>query len=225
MIAPPQHVSEDWDVLVIGAGPAGTAAAAIIAEHGHRVLIVERDAFPRYRLGESLIPYCWHALNRLGMVEKLDAAACTVKKHSVQFVGLEGGTPTPFYFNQHTDEDLARTWQVVRSEFDRMMLDTALGRGAQVAFRATARELIRDGETVVGVRVEDADGARRELRSSLVIDASGRDLFSVGLNEWRVPDPKLKKIAMWTYFRGAVRDPGIDEGATTVAYLPDKGWF
>jgi flavin-dependent dehydrogenase len=150
MIAPPQHVSEDWDVLVIGAGPAGTAAAAIIAEHGHRVLIVERDAFPRYRLGESLIPYCWHALNRLGMVEKLDAAACTVKKHSVQFVGLEGGTPTPFYFNQHTDEDLARTWQVVRSEFDRMMLDTALGRGAQVAFRATARELIRDGETVVG---------------------------------------------------------------------------
>jgi len=78
---------------------------------------------------------------------------------------------------------------------------------------------------VVGVAAEGPDGAIRELRAPITIDASGRDLFAARRAGWRVADEKLKKIAIWTYYEGAVRDPGMDAGATTVAYLPDKGWF
>ena len=81
-----------------------------------------------------------------------------------------------------------------------------------------------DGDRVVGVHASRGDETM-DLHAPLVIDASGRDLFSVSRQDWRVPDPALKKIAVWTYFRGAKRDCGIDEGATTVAYLPGKGWF
>ena len=219
------HATSKPDVIIVGAGPAGCAAAAVLGEAGHSVLILERQPFPRYRVGESLIPWCWYPLDRLGLVETLDEAAFTIHKHSVQFVGTDGGATTPFYFNEHTDHDCARTWQVRRSDFDRMMVDNAISKGATVWDRANARELLRDGETVIGVRAETEDGASVDLHAPLVIDASGRDLFSVSRQDWRVPDPQLKKIAIWSYFKGAARDCGIDEGATTVAYLPDKGWF
>lgn len=216
---------ESADVIIIGAGPAGASAATILAEHGRRVLVIDRANFPRYRVGESLIPYCWFPLNRLGLIEKLDAAACTVQKHSVQFVGLDGKQTTPFYFASHTKHDCARTWQVVRSAFDQLLVDNARARGAEIRLGVTARELLREDGATVGVAATDAQGRDFQLRAPITIDATGREAFSAGQNGWKISDPRLKKIAMWTYFRGAKRDPGIDEGATTVAYLPDKGWF
>ncbi|MDH3583398.1 MAG: tryptophan 7-halogenase [Phycisphaerae bacterium] len=213
-----------YDALVIGAGPAGCSAATILAEKGRRVMILEKEPFPRYKVGESLIPYCWFPLNRLGMIEKLNKSHFT-KKYSVQFVSLDGRVSAPFYFLKHTDHPCSTTWQVVRSEFDQMLLDNALERGAGVMMGTAARELIWEDGRVVGLQAENQDNEKLELRAPVTIDASGRDMFAVGRNDWRINDPELKKIAIWTYYRGARRDPGLDEGATTVAYVPEKGWF
>lgn len=215
----------EFDVVIVGAGPAGSSAAAVLAEHGHRVALLEREPFPRYRIGESLIPYCWFALDRLGLAEKMETSAFTVPKHSVQFVSTDGQRSRPFYFFQHDEHPSSHTWQVVRSDFDRMLRDNAVERGAGIFEGWNARDLLRDeAGAVIGVRAESS-GEQREFRSTLTIDASGRDLFAASKNRWRVGDKELRKVALWTYFEGALRDPGLDEGATTIAYLPDKGWF
>lgn len=216
----------ECDALIIGAGPAGATTAAVLGEHGYDVRVLERERFPRYRVGESLIPYCWFSLDRLGLVSRLDACAFTVRKHSVQFVGLDGKVSTPFYFQQHTNHDCARTWQVVRTDFDRMMIENALEKGAKVELGVAAKELVRDArQAVIGARARRDDGTDIEVRARMTVDASGRDTFAQQRNGWRVPDARLRKVAIWTYYEGAKRDPGIDAGATTIAYLPDKGWF
>lgn len=217
--------SLEADVLVIGAGPAGSSAAAILAEAGHRVVGLERERFPRYAVGESLIPCCWYPLDRLGLVEVMDESPFIVHKHSVQFVSTGGELSQPFYFFEHTDHASARTWQVVRSEFDQLLLGNARCHGAEFFEETPAKELLWEGERVVGARARRADGSEFEVRARLTIDASGRAAFSQARNRWRIPDEKLRKVAVWSYIEGAKRCPGKDEGATTIAYLPEKGWF
>src|SRR5215204_648044 len=120
------------DVLIIGAGPAGASAAAALSEQGHRVVILEREKFPRYHIGESLLPFCYEPLKRLGLVEKLKASQF-VKKYSVQFISPNGKASQPFYFfNRYDRETVAQTWQVLRSEFDHMLVENTRAKGAQV---------------------------------------------------------------------------------------------
>ncbi len=214
----------EYDAIVIGGGPAGSTAAAVLAAKGRRVALLEKERFPRYRVGESLMPYCYFTLARLGVVEKIRAQAYP-RKYSVQFVRMDGRVSQPFYFFQHFKHDAATTWQVPRDRFDRILLDNARERGAEVHEATAARELLREGSRVVGVLAGEAGGPKRVFRAPVTLDASGRDAFSLKKLDWRVPDPKLMKVAVWTYYRGALRDPGLDEGATTVAYLPRKGWF
>ncbi len=213
-----------YDAIVVGGGPAGSTAAAILAQKGRSVVVLEREDFPRYHIGESLLPYCYFTLDRLGLVERLSASRFP-KKYSVQFVSQEGRVSVPFYFFQHYDHPASTTWQVVRSEFDQLLLDNARDKGAEVIHGINARDLIRDNGRVVGVSATDRDGQTREFRATFTVDATGRDAFAVSRNGWRVRDAYLNKIAVWTYYRGAKRDAGLDEGATTVAYVPEKGWF
>jgi len=210
-------------IIIIGAGPAGSTAAAALAQKGRRVIALEREKFPRYHVGESLIPYTYFPLQRIGMIDKLKASGFT-NKHSVQFVSPDGHLSAPFYFFKHLDHEAACTWQVSRGDFDLMMLENAREKGAEVLEETKVTELIQDG-AVKGVRAVGKGGEALEFRAPITIDATGRDAFSMLRNKWRVRDPELNKIAIWTYYRGAMRDPGIDEGATTVAYVPDKGWF
>jgi flavin-dependent dehydrogenase len=213
----------EYDVVVVGGGPGGSTTSALLAEHGHRVLLLERELFPRYHIGESLIPYTWFTLNRLGVLDWLKRSACP-KKYSVQFVSITGRVSQPFYFFQTIQHECSMTWQVWRGEFDAMLLDNARSKGAEVRQGATVRDVMMDGGRAVGVRAE-VDGVTREIRARAVVDATGRDAMLSRRLGWLERDPELNKVAVWSYFKGAKRDPGLDEGATTVAYVPDKGWF
>src|SRR6266566_5269439 len=125
-------MTTESDVLIIGAGPAGSSAAALLAEKGHRVLVLEKEKFPRYHIGESLLPFTFFPLQRLGLIEKMGQSTF-VKKYSVQFVSPNGKASQPFYFfNRYDRNTVAQTWQVLRSEFDLMLMQNARERGATV---------------------------------------------------------------------------------------------
>lgn len=217
-------IKKNYDAIVVGAGPAGSTTGALLAEKGHDVLIVEKEKFPRYHVGESLMPFCYFPLERLGLVDTLMESA-NPRKYCVQFVRQDGFLSQPFYFFQHFDHPSSTTWQVWRSDFDKMILDKARENGASVMEETKAKGLIKNGERVEGIRVESKEMGLLELNAPIVIDASGRDCFAAHKEKWMIRDPELKKIALWTYYKSAKRDPGLDEGATTVAYLPEKGWF
>jgi flavin-dependent dehydrogenase len=213
------------DVLIIGAGPAGSTASALLAEKGHRVRVLERAKFPRYHIGESLLPFTYQPLERLGLIERMRKSAF-VKKYSVQFVSPSGRASQPFYFFDRYDrETVAQTWQVLRSEFDQMLMDNARSKGAEVIEETSVKELIWEAGRVAGARALTQDGRAVEYRAPITLDCSGKEAFSAVRNGWRVKDPFLNKVAVWTYYQGATRDAGMDGGATTVAYVPEKGWF
>ena len=212
------------DVIVIGGGPAGATASALLAEQGHDVVVIEKSKFPRYHVGESLMPFCYHTLDRLGLVDEMDNLGFT-QKYSVQFVTQDGKQSRPFYFFQHYDHPSSTTWQVLRSQFDSLILNKARDNGATVYELTQAKSLIEDDGSTIGVQVIGEDGEVHQIMAPMVIDASGRDSLVQTKNKWRKRDPVLNKIAIWTYFKGALRDPGLDAGSTTVAYIPDKGWF
>ncbi len=218
------NTQREYDCVVIGGGPAGATAAGVLAQHGRRVAVLERETFPRYHIGESLIPYTWFTFERLGVLDWFEQAACQ-KKYSVQFVSAAGRVSQPFYFFETIKHPCATTWQVRRSDFDRMLLVNARNKGADVRQGTAARELLMDGDRAVGVRADVVGGGSETFVADAVIDASGRDTFLASKLGWKRRDPDLTKIAIFTYYRGARRDSGLDEGATTVAYIPEGGWF
>jgi flavin-dependent dehydrogenase len=188
------------------------------------VALIEKQTFPRYQIGESMIPYNYFSLARIGMIDKMKASSFP-KKHSVQFVGRSGRQSQPFYFSEHLDHECAQTWQVTRDVYDAMMLDNAREHGVTVFERMCARSLIEDGDKTVGVTCVDADDQAHEFLATVTIDATGGQGVAMKHHKWRIDDKNLVKRAIWAYYRGAKRDPGIDEGATTITYLEDKNWF
>ncbi|WP_038166807.1 NAD(P)/FAD-dependent oxidoreductase [Verrucomicrobium sp. BvORR106] len=219
-------MSSAYDVIVIGGGPAGSSSSAILAEEGHKVLLLEREKFPRYHIGESLIPFTYFPLERLGLVERMKKSHF-VNKYSVCFVPPHGRTSQPFYFFNRYDKDtVASTWQVLRSEFDQILLDNSREKGVEVKEQTKVLELLRDGDLkVIGVRAQSHDGTITDYYARITLDCTGKEAFTTVRNGWKVRDPYLNKVAVWTYYKGSRREPGIDEGQTTVAFVKDKGWF
>jgi len=213
------------DVIVIGGGPSGSTVATLLAQKGYNVELFERDHFPRFHIGESLIPHTHGILERLNMLDKMKSSHF-IKKHSVQFVSQHGQLSEPFYFGDHDAHERSQTWQVRRSEFDNMLLTNAREHGVTVHEGARVLEVQFEGSRAVGIRVKPEGEEERQVRAKVVIDASGQSSMIIdkfGLREW---DPLLRKSAIWTYWKGAYRDTGKDEGATIVLQLKDKkGWF
>ena len=212
------------DVVVIGGGPAGSTVSTILAQQGVRVRLFERETFPRFHIGESLIPETYWVLRRIDMLPKMQASHFQ-KKFSVQFVNAQGRESAPFYFWDNKPHECSQTWQVVRSEFDQMMLDNAREHGVDVHEGVRVRDVLFDGDRAVGVRIQQ-DGKQIEIPAKVVVDASGQNGLLMNRLNLRVWDPILNKGAIWTYWQGAYRDSGKDEGATLVIQTPDKkGWF
>jgi flavin-dependent dehydrogenase len=209
----------------MGGGPAGSTAATLIAQHGYRVELFERERFPHFHIGESLIPQTYWVIKRLNLLDKMKRSHF-VKKHSVQFINERGKLSEPFYFFDHKPHACSQTWQVRRSEFDEILINNARDHSVIVHEGARVIEVLFDGERAAGLRVQLEDGIEREVRAAVVVDASGQSsliMDRLGLRDW---DPVLKKAALWTYWKGAQRDTGRDEGATLVIQTSGKnGWF
>jgi flavin-dependent dehydrogenase len=218
-------IQQSPDVIVIGGGPAGATVSTLIAQQGYQVELFERERFPRYHIGESLIPETYWVLERLGMLDKMKSSHF-IKKYSVQFVSPSGKHSAPFYFHDNKPHECSQTWQIRRSEFDVMMLKNAADQGVGVHEGTRVLEVLFEGDRAVGVLVRDEAGKQTEVRADVVVDASGQSSMLINKFQLRVPDAELNKGAIWTYFQGAYRDQGKDEGATVVLSLRDKqGWF
>ena len=220
-------MSDSFDCIVLGAGPEGSAAAALVAEAGFKTLLLERDKMPRFHVGESLMPETYWPLKRLGVLDQLKASSHP-QKHSVQFVSYTGHASTPFYFQQHDERECSQTWQVVRGEFDHMLFKNAIAKGADCRDETRVVEVLfeKDYPRARGVRIISPQGTHEEIDASVVIDATGQQSLLANALGIRHNDPKMRKGAIWNYYQGAQRDRGIDAGATIILHTKDKqSWF
>src|SRR6058998_434498 len=147
----------ETDVVVIGGGPAGSTASTLIAQKGHKVRLFEREHFPRFHIGESLIPETYWVLKRLNMLPKMQQSHFQ-KKYSVQFVNASGKLSAPFYFWDNKPHACSQTWQVARSEFDQMMLENAREHGVVVHEGVRVVDVLFEDGRAVGVTIRDGNG-------------------------------------------------------------------
>ncbi|MGZ8845388.1 MAG: NAD(P)/FAD-dependent oxidoreductase [Pyrinomonadaceae bacterium] len=216
----------NYDVIVIGGGPAGSTAASILAREGCKVVLFEREEFPRHHIGESLMTDTYWTFQRMGFLEKLKASPFT-QKYSVQFANHAGRESHPFYFFEAVHNESAVTWQVTRAVFDKMLIEHAAEQGAAVHQGVAVKQVLFDGDKATGVEVQMKDGVRQSFFAKVVIDATGQSAILSNKFRWRVRDPKLKKAVLYSYFKGAQREKDLNGGATLVLRTPlgSEGWF
>lgn len=207
------------EILVIGGGPAGSTAAGLLAKQGFRVTLLERDHFPRYHIGESILPSCRPIFDLLGVREKVEAHGFTPKggayffwgqdEWTVRFADLQGG---------------ANAWQVVRSEFDELLLDHARELGVDVHEGVTVKEVEFDGGRPVAARWS-RDGEEGRISFSYLVDASGRaGVMSTKYLKARKFHNVFRNVATWAYWKNAKPLDRGPEGAIVVSSVPG-GWF
>ena len=219
------NTRHNYDIIVIGGGPAGSTVATLVAEQGRRVLLLEREAEPTFKIGESLIPATYWTFKRLGMLGKLRASHFP-QKYSVQFYSRTGKASSPFYFFQTNPHESAVTWQVLRSEFDEMLLDNAEEKGVEVRRGIGVREVLFEGDTATGVVIQGANGTRETLNASVIVDSTGQRSLIGRQLDLNTTEVNLKKASLFTHYEGGYRDEGIDEGATLILHTEEKdSWF
>ncbi|MFE0173493.1 NAD(P)/FAD-dependent oxidoreductase [Streptomyces sp. NPDC059002] len=210
-----------YDVVVVGGGPAGASTAALLATEGRSVLVLEREKFPRYHIGESLIPGVWPTLDRLGLRERMENMGL-VKKYGGTLVWGRDLPQWTFSFADGGPYPYA--YQVRRADFDALLLTRTRELGAHVVEDATVKEPLFDGERVIGVRYQPRGGDPVDAYAKLVVDASGQQRWlgrHFDLIRWH---EDLRNIAVWAYFQNCRRYEGDQAGNILIEYRPG-GWL
>lgn len=224
---------ENYDVIVIGGGPAGSTAATLIAQNGLRVLLLERDAEPTFKIGESLIPATYWTFKRLGILNRLRQSHFP-QKYSVQFYSRTGKASAPFYFFETNPHESSVTWQVLRSEFDQMLLDNATEKDVDVLRGVSVRKVIFEGKKATGVVIQNrgnselstSDKNTETVHGTVIVDSTGQSSLIGRQLKLNSVEPNLKKASLFTHYEGGHRDKGIDEGATLILHTEEKdSWF
>ena len=210
------------DVAVIGGGPSGSTAASLLAAAGRRVVLFEKERFPRFHIGESLLPFNLDLFRRLGVLDPLKA--CFVEKWGVQLLSSDGSVGHRIRFEEGFAPGHPMAFQVLRSRFDEMLLHNAVARGADVHQGHTVVEAVpshRHGCDVVALA---RDGSTVKARARFLLDASGRNAFVASRRRLRVMTPTLRKAAVFAHYEGVARAAGRDAGDIVLIFLRD-GWF
>ncbi|HYE30593.1 MAG TPA: NAD(P)/FAD-dependent oxidoreductase [Methylomirabilota bacterium] len=210
------------DVIVIGGGPAGSAAATFLAKGGKRVLVLEKEVFPRFHIGESLLPYNRSIFAEMGVLPDLEAAGFP-RKRGAQFHTGTGNHSLFFVFSQGRFTREHEAFQVERAVFDDILLKHARKVGAEVR-EGWSVSKVEEGEGAVRVHVTDPQGQRSVLESAYVVDASGRGNLTGNQEGLRVAHPNLRKLAVFGHFRNVKLDEGSPGGDTIIVRLANR-WF
>ncbi|CAL9641747.1 hypothetical protein SUDANB32_06352 [Streptomyces sp. enrichment culture] len=221
------HRDQEFDVVVVGGGPGGSTVSTLVAMQGHRVLLLEKEEFPRYQIGESLLPSTVHGICKLlGVEEELKKAAFMPKRGGTF---RWGSSPEPWTFSFSVSSAFSGptslAYQVERMKFDQILLDNARAKGVDVREKSLVADVVEEDGQVRGVVYRDADGVRHEVRSRFVVDASGnKSRIQSRIGGTRHYSDFFKNIALFGYFEGGKRLPAPNSGNILCAAF-DSGWF
>lgn len=208
-----------YDAIVVGGGPAGSTTATRLAQGGRRVVLLERESFPRFHIGESLLPGCLPLFDQLGVHEAI-ASAGFLPKHAAEFITADGSFKRRYPFADGMVPGLPSAYEVDRARFDQILLDNARTQGVEVRQPAEVKSFSIEAD---GVDVRLGDG--EALSGQVLVDATGQRSLVAGRLGLRHMDPDLKNFAVYSHYEGAARASGDREGDITIVLVPDGWWW
>ncbi len=211
-----------YDAIIIGGGPGGSSAATFLARAGKRVLLLEKEHFPRFHIGESLLPYNVQLFREMGVMPALESAGF-IRKFGAQFHLGNSTKGTKFVFRQGRFTREPEAIQVERAKFDHLLLKHAQGSGAEVREGWTVGKFTNE-EGGIAIDARSDAGETGTFRAKFLIDASGRGNMTGNQEGLRVIHPRLKKLAVFGHFNGVMVDDGDRGGDTVIVRLENK-WF